>query len=80
MDLFQQEKERANIAEDKANQLESLFEAVEDYQRKLSEFIVYKDLREKGYHIKSGLKYGVEFRVYEKGVRREKGHRLPQKQ
>ncbi|MCF7910248.1 tRNA-intron lyase [Candidatus Pacearchaeota archaeon] len=29
-------------------------------------YIVFKDLREKGYIVKTGLKFGAEFRVYEK--------------
>lgn len=29
---------------------------------------VYKDLRRKGYSVKSGFKYGTHFRVYDKGV------------
>ena len=28
---------------------------------------VFKDLREKGYVVKTALKFGAEFRVYEKG-------------
>jgi len=30
---------------------------------------VYKDLRDKGFIIKPGLKYGADFSVYEKGSR-----------
>ena len=31
-------------------------------------YAVYKNLREKGYIIKSGFKFGTHFRVYDKGV------------
>jgi len=31
-------------------------------------YIVYKDLKDKGYPVKTGLKFGCDFRVYEKGV------------
>lgn len=31
-------------------------------------YVVYRDLRNSGYTIKAGLKYGAEFRVYEKGA------------
>lgn len=31
-------------------------------------YLVYKDLTKKGYTIKTGLKFGAEFRVYDKGV------------
>jgi tRNA-intron endonuclease len=37
-------------------------------------YIVFGDLRKKGYIVKTALKYGAEFRVYEKGVSIEKGH------
>lgn len=40
----------------------------------LPEYLVYKDLRLKGYNIKSGLKYGYPFRVYEKGVKAGEDH------
>ncbi len=31
-------------------------------------FIVFKDLRDRGYIVKSGFKFGTHFRVYDKGV------------
>jgi len=36
-------------------------------------YVVFRDLREKGYVLKEGLKFGVDFRVYEKDAYRE-GH------
>jgi len=36
-------------------------------------YVVFKDLRNKGYVLKEGLKFGVDFRVYEKDIYRE-GH------
>lgn len=35
---------------------------------------VFKDLRERGYIIKTALKFGADFRVYEKGARPGKKH------
>jgi len=35
----------------------------------LHRYFVYRDLRIKGYVVKSGAKYGADFRVYEKGVK-----------
>jgi len=32
-------------------------------------FLVYKDLRKKGYIVKSGLKFGANFRVYDKDIK-----------
>jgi tRNA-intron endonuclease len=37
-------------------------------------FIVYQDLRSKGYYIGSGLKFGCDFRVYDKGHKKEEEH------
>jgi len=35
---------------------------------------VYKDLREKGYIVKTALKFGADFRVYDKGSGPKKAH------
>ncbi|MDI6702833.1 tRNA-intron lyase [Methanothermobacter wolfeii] len=32
-----------------------------------SKYLVYRDLRNRGYIVKTGFKYGVEFRLYERG-------------
>ena len=37
-------------------------------------YIVFKDLREKGYILKTALKFGADFRVYEKGKKLGKAH------
>ncbi len=37
------------------------------------QFIVYRDLRERGYLIKTGFKFGSHFRVYERGVKLRRG-------
>lgn len=37
-------------------------------------FAVYSDLRTRGYAIKTGLKYGADFRVYERGVKPGQDH------
>ena len=37
-------------------------------------FLVFKDLRKKGYIVKSALKFGADYRVYERGVRNLKDH------
>ena len=37
-------------------------------------YAVYKDLRSKGYIVKTALKFGAEFRVYEKGKKPGKTH------
>jgi tRNA-intron endonuclease, archaea type len=40
----------------------------------LTNYIVFKDLRDKGYILKTALKFGAEFRVYEKGASPKKKH------
>jgi len=37
-------------------------------------YIVYKDLRNRGYLLKTALKFGADFRVYDKGQRPGKEH------
>lgn len=36
-------------------------------------YMVYRDLRERGYLLKSGFKFGTVFRVYERGVKLKRG-------
>lgn len=36
----------------------------------LTKYLVYEDLRRKGHKIKSGFKFGVDFRIYEKDKKR----------
>jgi len=37
-------------------------------------YIVFKDMRKRGYTIKTALKFGADFRVYEKGAKIGKAH------
>ncbi|MBS3072529.1 tRNA-intron lyase [Candidatus Pacearchaeota archaeon] len=39
-----------------------------------TKFVVFKDLRDKGYLLKTALKFGADFRVYDKGVKPGKDH------
>lgn len=39
-----------------------------------TKFLVFSDLRKKGYIVKTALKFGAEFRVYEKGKKVGKDH------
>jgi tRNA-intron endonuclease len=39
-----------------------------------SKFVVYSDIKEKGYCIKTGLKFGFDFRVYPKGKKMGEVH------
>ncbi len=38
--------------------------------------MVYEDLKSKGYNVKSGLKFGFLFRVYDKGIKLGEDHSL----
>ena len=40
-------------------------------------YIVYKDLRDKGFVVKTGFKFGCDFRVYQRGVGVKKGPKSP---
>ncbi len=37
-------------------------------------YCVFKDIRERGYIIKTALKFGADFRVYDRGVKPGEGH------
>lgn len=39
-----------------------------------TKFIVFKDMRKKGYILKTALKYGADFRGYERGVKPGEAH------
>lgn len=42
-----------------------------------SQFVVYTDLRERGYLVKTGFKFGTHFRVYDRGVKLKRGPKAP---
>ena len=39
------------------------------------QYIVFRDLRERGYLVKTGFKFGSHFRVYERGVKLKRGQK-----
>lgn len=45
-----------------------------EFQQK---FVVFSDLRERGYLVKTGFKFGAHFRVYERGVKLKRGPKAP---
>ncbi|WP_181486642.1 tRNA-intron lyase [Methanococcus maripaludis] len=55
---------------DKTNKLlsfEELFDVAQNIDRKLCiRYLAYKDLRNRGYTVRTGLKYGSDFRLYER--------------
>ena len=55
--------------------LEKLTKKIKRIDKKIEiKFTVYKDLRRRGYIVKSALKFGAEFRVYDKGVKPGEEH------
>ncbi len=42
-----------------------------------AQFMVFRDLRDRGYVVKTGFKFGAHFRVYERGVRLKRGPKAP---
>ncbi|MBU5537443.1 MAG: tRNA-intron lyase [Candidatus Aenigmatarchaeota archaeon] len=41
------------------------------------QYIVFRDLRERGYLVKTGYKFGAHFRLYERGVKLKRGPKAP---
>jgi tRNA-intron endonuclease len=41
------------------------------------QFIVFRDLRERGYVVKTGYKFGAHFRLYDRGVKLKRGPKAP---
>ena len=68
--FFLLEKNKSDIYDSKDRKIsrEEAFNKLKKIDRKIEiKYAVFKDLREKGYIVKTALKFGAEFRVYEKG-------------
>ena len=53
---------------------QGFYDYVEKNERNFhARFIVYSDLRERGFIVKTGFKFGCDFRVYARGVKIKKG-------
>jgi tRNA-intron endonuclease, archaea type len=66
--------EISNYQKKKLTQKEILKKFQQIDKKFKTKYIVFKDLREKGYIVKTALKFGAEFRVYEKGKKVSKNH------
>ena len=74
--MFLAEKEKIDVyyKNKKIPKIE-LLKKLQIIEKKFSiKYPVFKDLREKGYVVKTALKFGADFRVYEKGRRPGKSH------
>ncbi|PIN89635.1 tRNA-intron lyase [Candidatus Pacearchaeota archaeon CG10_big_fil_rev_8_21_14_0_10_32_14] len=71
--LYLVEKKKTVVYTGSSNKILSekeLAEKFEKLDKKFSnKYVVFKDLRDRGYVVKTALKFGADFRVYEKGVR-----------
>lgn len=74
--LFLVEKEKMNVFfRGKRISKEELIKKFQKIDKKIQiKYIVFRDLRERGYIVKTALKFGAEFRVYDKGARPGKKH------
>jgi tRNA-intron endonuclease, archaea type len=74
--FYLMESGRLNIYKDNSDEKIEL-----DYIRNIikrnngyAKYLVYKDLKDRGYIVKTGFKYGSEFRLYERGKSPGDGH------
>ena len=66
MKIFSREKELSK---------EELIKKFQKFDKKIQiKSSVFKDLRQRGYIVKTALKFGADFRVYPKGVKLGKKH------
>ena len=67
---------RANVylGKKKLNHDSFMAEIVKKEPNFFTRYSVYSDLRSKGYIVKSALKFGAEFRVYDRGVKPGEDH------
>ncbi len=69
------EKKMTILASKKELDEETLLKKLRRQDKRIeNKYAVFKDLRKKGYIIKTGLKFGADFRVYEKGIHPGQDH------
>jgi len=72
--LYLMEKGKLDVEIDSEEvSIENLFKIIRK-QGTFTNYIVYRDLRNRGYIVKTGFKYGSEFRLYERGKSPGDGH------
>ncbi|WP_414469381.1 tRNA-intron lyase [Methanobacterium sp. ACI-7] len=72
--LYLAEKERITISKhDKEVSIEEMFKLIRK-EDLFTKYLVFSDLRNRGYIVKTGFKYGSEFRLYERGKSPGNGH------
>jgi tRNA-intron endonuclease len=72
--LYLMEKGKLDVKTDSEDvSVEKLFNIIRK-QGFFANYVVFRDLRNRGYIIKTGFKYGSEFRLYERGKSPGDGH------
>lgn len=74
--LFLIEKNKMQLSQNKKEiDFEALLRKLKRKDKRIEpKLVVFSDLRKKGYVVKTALKFGTEFRVYEKGIRPGQDH------
>ena len=73
--LFQDDKMEISDSRGKSLSEKDMLRKFESVDKKfLVKYSVFRDLRKKGYVVKTALKFGAEFRVYEKGEKVGEDH------
>jgi len=74
--LFLVEEEKMLIfSNSKSLDFETLLSKLKKKDKKIeTKYAVYKDLRKSGYIVKTALKFGAEFRVYNRGIKPGQDH------
>jgi tRNA-intron endonuclease len=72
--LYLVEKEKIKILKKgKKVSIDEMFQIIRK-EDLLTKYLVFSDLRNRGYIVKTGFKYGSEFRLYERGKSPGNGH------
>lgn len=75
--LYLADKKRVDVLDsrDKSIPFPSLFKRINRNEKELwIRYAVFKDLRNRGYIVKTALKFGADFRVYDRGVKPGEDH------
>ena len=76
--LFLESKKQMEIhSNNKYLAQEQLIKKAKKHDKRIeTKFTLFKNLREKGYIVKTALKFGADFRIYKKGVKPGEDHAL----
>ncbi len=75
--LYLLEKEKINIFDGRSKQLtyEELLKKARRFEKNFwIRYTAFKDLRDRGYIVKTALKFGADFRVYDRGIKPGEDH------